>query len=272
MGKSTVQYFIIALIISMAFAYLMGWNQNGENHEEEAMRVAAENNQEEELIETEFEGIQLKRWTQDHTSYQIVVNIPMFGIEEIDNFFEEDAEQRVEHFIALIEHNGRVSESHPGVFYLTTDLYQSGEDLFSVVQSEETYTGGANFDQKSYVYLVDLKAEEFVDQSDLFDHPFAAQERFFELVEEGLRESEYYADYILEDELQKWLSQDEYDFSNVFIRNKNLVVKFDKYEVTSGVAGMPEIEVDLDEMKEFMNEEWIERIEAIEETSEEYFL
>lgn len=35
---------------------------------------------------------------------------------------------------------------------------------------------------------------------------------------------------------------------------------------------MPEVEVPIDEMKEFMNEEWLERIEAIDETTDEYYL
>lgn len=111
-----------------------------------------------------------------------------------------------------------------------------------------------------------------MDPIDLFDQPFEAQDKFFELVEKNLRASDYYSNYIMEDQLQEWLNQDQYDFSNVFIRDHNLVVKFDKYEVTAGVAGMPEVEVPIDEMKEFMNEEWLERIEAIDETTDEYYL
>lgn len=194
------------------------------------------------------------------------------GVKAISQFFDEEAEQRIEHFIALLEHSGNVSPSHQGAYFVTTDLYKSGEEFFSVVMAEETYTGGANFDQKSSVYLVDLLTEDFVDPIDLFDQPFEAQDKFFELVEKNLRASDYYSNYIMEDQLQEWLNQDQYDFSNVFIRDHNLVVKFDKYEVTAGVAGMPEVEVPIDEMKEFMNEEWLERIEAIDETTDEYYL
>ncbi|MFC0015170.1 MULTISPECIES: DUF3298 and DUF4163 domain-containing protein [Allobacillus] len=272
MTDKTLPYFVTALLISMAAAHVFGWNESEPTAYEKAIPVMGEEKLEEEIIDTDYEEVKIKRLIEKAETYELQVEFPIFQVKKIDRFFEEDAEQRIEHFIALLEHSGNVSPSHQGAFYVTTDLYKSGKDLFSVVMSEETYTGGANFDQKASVYLVDLLNEDFVDPLDLFDQPFAAQDKFFELVEKNLRASEYYSNYILEDQLQEWLNQDEYDFSNVFIRDNNLVVKFDKYEVTAGVAGMPEIEVPIDEMKEFMNEDWLERIEAIDETTDEYYL
>lgn len=83
-------------------------------------------------------------------TYELQVEIPLFGVKAIDQFFDEEAEQRIEHFIALLEHSGNVSPSHQGAYFVTTDLYKSGEEFFSVVMAEETYTGGANFDQKIF--------------------------------------------------------------------------------------------------------------------------
>ena len=272
MKDKTIPYFVIALIISMSIGYLFGWDKTESIEYEEALPVMSKNNVEDEIVDTDFEEVKIKRLNEKAKTYELQVEIPLFGVKAIDQFFDEEAEQRIEHFIALLEHSGNVSPSHQGAYFVTTDLYKSGEEFFSVVMAEETYTGGANFDQKSSVYLVDLLTEDFVDPIDLFDQPFEAQDKFFELVEKNLRASDYYSNYIMEDQLQEWLNQDQYDFSNVFIRDHNLVVKFDKYEVTAGVAGMPEVEVPIDEMKEFMNEEWIERIEAIDETTDEYYL
>lgn len=91
----------------------------------------SKNNVEDEIVDTDFEEVKIKRLNEKAKTYELQVEIPLFGVKAIDQFFDEEAEQRIEHFIALLEHSGNVSPSHQGAYFVTTDLYKSGEEFFS---------------------------------------------------------------------------------------------------------------------------------------------
>lgn len=274
--KSNVfSVFVIALVVSIIIGeiFFTSSEDRSYDHVTPVLSIVHSVSEEESVEETTYEGISILKRSGDAGTYQYTLQIPQFGQDRLDAYFQADAESRLDHFVALLESSGRVSVDHPGAFYLNTNLYLAGSDLFSAVQTVETYTGGANFDQQAHVYLADLLSGTLVDQKELFDDPIGAQDVLLATAEEALRASEYYSDYILDDELDAWVNQESYNFTNLFIKNDQFVIKFDKYEVTAGVAGMPEVEIPIADLEEFINEYWLERIQAGEEEAlDDYYL
>lgn len=107
MKDKTIPYFVIALIISMSIGYLFGWDKTESIEYEEALPVMSKNNVEDEIVDTDFEEVKIKRLNEKAKTYELQVEIPLFGVKQSISSFDEEAEQRIEHFIALLEHSGK---------------------------------------------------------------------------------------------------------------------------------------------------------------------
>ncbi len=212
-----------------------------------------------EIIESEFTKIQLKRLKKEEPTYTLDIELPFFMDKKLDSTVRKHIKHLIEEFFAISK--GNVSKERRGNLTVKANVYLSGKDLYSVVLHEEIYSGGANANQQAKVWLADLKDDRFVVQETIFNDPEEAKEIIRPLVKEALLNSEQYKDYILEDELEKWMEKEEYHFENMFIRDGHLVFIFNKYEVVAGAAGMPEIEIPISEVEHLINPDWYKRID-----------
>lgn len=255
MEFKTVKTFLISLGISMIIGYLFVPKIFIDAEQSEAdLRFERSA----EFIETDYEGIKIKKIERKEPTYNIDIEIPSFTNEKLNIVIKEHVKHIKEEFFISIK--GQVTEERQGYLTVRTDIYLSGPDLYSIVLSEEFYTGGANANQKAKVWLVDLKEEKFVPQDIIFNDLEEAKDQVRSLVKEELINSSQYEGYILEEELERWVTKDDYRFENMYITDGYLVFKFNKYEVAAGATGMPEVKVPISEVKDLIKPEWYERI------------
>ncbi|WP_162297917.1 DUF3298 and DUF4163 domain-containing protein [Halalkalibacillus sediminis] len=247
--------FLVTLLISLALGQLYLWYTESD---EQSMPVFTE-----EVVKanaTEYEEIRIQPLHKQAKTYELNFQVPVFKDENLTNFFEKQVQTMKTQFLTAIKMYDQVSAERRGSLYITTDIYEGGEGLYSIVIDEESYTGGANVNQRTKVFLVDMKSKELVDRSKIFKDPNQARDVLLPLVEEGLVKQ--YEGYVLEDELNKWLSQEGYDFSNLYVRDGAFVFKFNKYEVLAGAAGMPEVVIPISEVKDLIDDEWLKRFQS----------
>ncbi|TFB21756.1 DUF3298 domain-containing protein [Filobacillus milosensis] len=250
-AKQTVKYFVVAFIISLIVGYV--FSSVFSNAEE--IYVDKENDFD--IVDTEFEGIRLLTLNQKEELYTIKFELPVFESGGLNNFFKGYMQRTQKQFLSDIRNN--VSKERPGSLYVSLDIYPSGEQLYSLVFKEEFYTGGANVNQISHVWMVDLESNHIIRQADLFKNIKEARKVIMPKVQEALLAQPELG--VFEDELEEWVNNQNYLFGNMFIRDGNLSFIFDKYEITPGAAGMPEVNIPMDdEIKALFKDEWKKRL------------
>ncbi|GEL77530.1 DUF3298 and DUF4163 domain-containing protein [Tenuibacillus multivorans] len=249
-SRQTMKYFFVAFVVSVLVGYIFT-----------AIFSSAEDidvGKDFDIVETEFEGIRMLTFDKQEELYEIKFQLPVFESDRLNNYFKRYMKQTNQEFLNTIK--GNVTEERPGSLYVILDIYSSGTDLYSLVSSEEAYTGGANVNQTKEVWMVDLQTNKLIQQSTLFENIQQARDVIMPQVRDALLESEY---GVFEDELNDWMKQPNYDFNNMYIRDGNLVFKFDKYEVAPGASGMPEVDIPIDEeIRGLFKQEWLQRIEG----------
>ncbi|WP_188207865.1 DUF3298 and DUF4163 domain-containing protein [Alkalibacillus aidingensis] len=274
MGIKTVRYFLIALLVSMAVGYIFFTPDEEGASSLLALETESDTKLTEdgEVEESGYPSINIRTVSRETDTYSIYVQVPVFEYDELNEFFGDYAQQIMNEFFHEMEDIGRVNSEIRGNLSLKVDVYPAGDDLYSIVFNEETFTGGASVNQRTKVWVVDLTEGELVDRTTFFKDPREAQEVLFPMIEQKLKDSQYYSPYILEDELDQWLAQTDYYFQNMFIRDGHLVFKFNKYEVLAGVAGTPEVEILISDVEDLFKDEWLERIRVEDESLNDFYM
>ncbi|WP_027964865.1 DUF3298 and DUF4163 domain-containing protein [Halalkalibacillus halophilus] len=260
MGIQMLRYFLVALFLSMLVGLILF------SPLEEG--IASEEVEE----ESAYENIYIRTIIDREEDYKTQIEIPIFQYEQLNIYFAQYAEQVKQQFLQELEELDSVDSHRPGDLIVGLEIYPAGEQIYSLVFAEEAYTGGANVNQRTKVEMVDLNTGELIDRDQLFNDPEAAWKELSEMVAERLEKSEYYKDYILDEELSAWKNQTTPDFHQMFIRDGEVVFKFNKYEVVAGVAGMPEIGIPIKDAEELFHPEWLERLNLEQNSSSDYYL
>ncbi|MDA3128758.1 DUF3298 domain-containing protein [Aliibacillus thermotolerans] len=214
------------------------------------------------LKETEFDDIQLLQWQKNDELYEMNIQLPIFTTDALNAQMKKYMEEQITAFLEAID--GHVTSKRPGNLYITVDILKSGIGLYSLVFSEQIYTGGANWNDTNTVLLADVEKDQFMQQANLFQDVVKAREIIRPLVVEELKKDENLDGYLLEDQIEKWLRDPDYQFQNMYIdcANKRLGFIFDKYEVAAGVVGMPQVYLPLDEkLFSLFKDTWQERMQ-----------
>ncbi|RKJ60634.1 hypothetical protein D7X33_27580, partial [Butyricicoccus sp. 1XD8-22] len=72
------------------------------------------------------------------------------------------------------------------------NIYPAMDQLYSIVFTEESYIGGANSRQSNTVFLVDLKNEQFIKQTEIINNTKENREKLYNLLFKAFKQSEEY--------------------------------------------------------------------------------
>ncbi|SEQ52558.1 DUF3298 and DUF4163 domain-containing protein [Piscibacillus halophilus] len=250
-AKQTVKYFVIAFIISFIIGNILSAIFSS------AEEIHVDQEKDFDIVETDFDEIRLLTYETKEDLYSIKFELPFFKSEGLNNFFKGYMKRTNDQFLTVIE--GNVTEERPGNLNVNLDIYESGEDLYSLVFTESEYTGGANVNETGHTWLVDLKKNRIIKQGELFKNTRKARDIIRPKVQQALLDQPDLG--VFEEELDQWVNQPKYMFENMFIRDGKLVFRFDKYEITPGAAGMPEVEISIDEdIQSLFKKNWAKRL------------
>ncbi|MFC0015006.1 MULTISPECIES: polysaccharide deacetylase family protein [Allobacillus] len=107
--------------------------------------------------------------------------------------------------------------------------------------------------------MVDVEQERFIEQEEILIDNKENRNKIYRLLLERFQQQE--DSYLFEDFLKEWTENEDNQFTNMFFKDQSVVFKFDKYEVTAGAAGSPEISIPFHKMEDIFTDEWKEKID-----------
>ncbi|MET3683871.1 hypothetical protein ABID56_001987 [Alkalibacillus flavidus] len=266
MKQKPFRYFLLALAIS----YIVGLVLFAPNNEEsQSVHAVLEDG---ETDHTTYPDIQLRTISKQESDYTLYVQTPVFQSDSLNQFFGDYVEQVMNQFFHGVDVRKRLDDDVPADLKLTVELGEAGQGLYAVRFHEESYTGGATIKQSVKSWMVDLDAGELLDRETLFSDVDAAKDQAFALIDKQLKTSEQYQDYLLEAELDGWLAQTDYHFTNMYIDDGQVVFHFNPYQVASGAAGMPEVIVPIQQFESLIKEKWLDRLEIDDEAGFDFYM
>ena len=207
-----------------------------------------------------YHGIDIVTLIKDDPGYHYAVHYPEFGDKQLNQAINDYVSLAKDDFFANLEENKAFLHEQAGSFYLLFDIHPIVEGVYSIVFSNESYVGGANGQQSSKVFIVDLNENRFISQAEMINDTDVNRDKLLQLLKERFEQSKSYRDYFFVDELERWITDEKLPFEKVYLTDQELVFKFDKYQVTAGVAGSPEIAFSYDQVVDLLTDGWIEKL------------
>lgn len=222
----------------------------------------------EDVTQSYYPGIQIATDVQEESHYHTAVHYPIFKDDKLNEEIATLVEKETKRYLEEVADNETLlmEREWQASFYLTFDLYPVEDDLYSVVFNVASYVTGANGRQSSTIFMVDLAEEAFLTAEAIIQTDEATREVIYSALNKRFETSDDYREMFFNDALKDW--SETTDFSNLYLTDEAVMFKFDKYEVTAGAAGSPEIAIPLEEAGGFLKEVWVERL-AIADVKEE---
>jgi peptidoglycan-N-acetylglucosamine deacetylase len=208
-----------------------------------------------------YPGVNIISEITEETTYNIAIHYPEFNDQTLNKKISEYISKSEEEFLSEVNKNKELLKEYPATLYISFEIHQFAKDTYSIVFNVESYVSGANGIQSSKVFLVDVNNNNFIQQTEILIDNEQNRNKIYELLLNEFEQSEHYNLYLFKDNLKKWVEDENNTFSNVFLTNELVVFKFDKYVVTAGAAGSPEISIPLIEIRDLITDEWKKRMD-----------
>lgn len=208
-----------------------------------------------------YPGVDIITEITDETSHNMAIHYPKFNDQTLNKKISDYVTKSEKEFLSEVNKNKEFLKEVPASLYILFDIHRFAKDYYSIVFNKESFVSGANGLQSSKVFLVDINNNKFIQQTEILIDNGQTRNKIYHLLLNEFEQSEEYSLYFFKDYLKKWVEDENNKFSNMFLTNKSVVFKFDKYVVTAGAAGSPEITISLNKMRDLITDEWKKRID-----------
>ncbi|MDX8046830.1 polysaccharide deacetylase family protein [Gracilibacillus sp. S3-1-1] len=216
---------------------------------------------------SQYSGVDIITDTLEEETFYKAIHYPKFKEQSLNDAIGKYVSEIEQSFQEELDKQDIESlQEHPAQLYVTFDIYPVTDEVYSIVFEEEGYFGGANPRLHNKVFIVDLETNRLIKQTEIIQNTKENKEELHNLLFNGFKDSEQYSPFLNEDYLKAWIQQENNEFSNMYLTNQSVVFAFDKYEVTAGAAGMPEIELPFEQVREILSDEWLERLNEQDKT------
>ncbi|OQM44742.1 hypothetical protein B6A27_14870 [Anoxybacillus sp. UARK-01] len=254
-------FMMIAGIALSLFFFIKG---DGAKHQDHHIK-----GKNEKMEHTKYSGVDIITNTDDEETYRSAIHYPKFQGERLNREIGQYVKSTEQKFHEELGKGDQTFlKKRPAVFYLTFDIYPVMDHIYSIVFHEESYYGGANGNQRVKVFIVDVENDQFINQTEMIQNTEQAKEKLYHLLLNAFKQSKQYGPFLFEEELENKMKQDG-AYANMYLTNQSFVFIFDKYEVTAGAAGTPEISLSYDQVKNILTEKWADRLSIIPDKPED---
>ena len=256
MRRTKGMYRILFVLGLLLLGYLIfGFLQDTKEERKEEVKT-----NELKVASSKYSGVDLITEITDKEKYQMAVHYPKFKSKGLNKEIENYVSSVEKDFLTAVNENEIYLKNHVANLYLLVDIYQNTKNTYSIVFSEESYVAGANGQQKSRIYLVDVEEGAFIQPTKILKDTEQSRKELYVLLSEKFKNSKEYSPLFFEEDFKDWVMNEKNHFSNLYFKDKSAVFKFNKYEVTAGAAGMPEIIVPLEDIQDLLTDEWKDRL------------
>lgn len=253
--KSTIYLIIIFGILGVILSSYFPLKGN------DADPFKKNNESSEETDHSVYPGVDIITEITDEMTHNIAIHYPEFYDQDLNKKISEYVTESEKEFLNEVKKNKEFLKEYPASLYILFDIHQFAKDTYSIVFNKESFVTGANGKQSSKVFLVDINNNNFIQQTEILIDNEQNRNKIYHLLLNEFEQSEEYSLYFFKDQLKKWVEYENNKFQNMFLTNKSVVFKFDKYVVTAGAAGSPEISIPLNKMRDLITDEWKKRMD-----------
>ncbi|RBP67332.1 peptidoglycan/xylan/chitin deacetylase (PgdA/CDA1 family) [Alkalibaculum bacchi] len=214
--------------------------------------------------QTAYPGVDIITEIHDERMYHIAIHYPKFKDESLNEQIQKYVSSSKKKFFDEVAQKKKYLNEFPASLYILFDIHPVAQDVYSIVFHVESYAMGANGFQGSKVFIVDVNENSIIQQTEILVDNEQNRNKLYTLLLDEFEKSEEYKPYFFEEELKKWIEDENNRFSHMFIRDHSIVFKFDKYVVTAGAAGSPEISIPLQKVRNLLTDEWQKKLNLIE--------
>ncbi|CQR47372.1 Peptidoglycan-N-acetylmuramic acid deacetylase PdaC [Paraliobacillus sp. PM-2] len=257
---------LLFIIIGIAIFFIKPlWSENNKNEIDE------KKDHERTTEPSEYRGIDIKTVVIEEEVYKMAIHYPDLQSKSLNKPINAYISQSKKIFFDEIEHNLEFlkQKDRSGTYNLSFDIYEAADNIYSIVFMDESYVAGANGKQSSKVFMVNKVDESFISSKELLIDNSASRSKIHKLLLKAFQQSDTYKDFFFEEELKKWIEDEQQTFEKTYITKENLVFKFDKYEVTAGAAGSPEIAIPISDAKDIIKSRWLDLLDVEDKTDSE---
>ncbi len=106
-------------------------------------------------------------------------------------------------------------------FSISFEIYPVNDLIYSIVFSEESYTGGANGEHYAKVFIVDLDNSRVIQPHEIVKQTNESLEKLYEFLLAAFQDSEY-EEMLFEEDLKNWVENKERPLPSLFVTNEAL--------------------------------------------------
>ncbi|MFL0507536.1 polysaccharide deacetylase family protein [Ureibacillus sp. 179-F W5.1 NHS] len=216
-----------------------------------------------------YSGVNIVSEVSDETTYHMAVHYPKFKDQQLNQGITDYVTESKENFLNEVKNNKEFLKENIAELNISFNIYPVAENVYSIVFSNESYVVGANGFQSTKVFLVDIHNHQYIQQTDILIDNEQNRGKIYQLLLNAFEQSEEYSLYFFKEDLKNWIEDENNHFSNMYLTDKSVIFKFNEYEVTAGAAGSPEISIPIDQFKDFLTDEWKNKLKVKVQTDEQ---
>ncbi|WP_160719382.1 polysaccharide deacetylase family protein [Isachenkonia alkalipeptolytica] len=241
-GKKVAWSLVLITILFMTVIILGddGFGNNGDSN--------ADSEDDVKISESAYPGIDIKAVIDESETYRMAIHYPVFEAPSLNQEIEAYVDSAKKQFFREVDKNQQHLKERPATFNVSFDIYRVSDEVYGIAFDEQSFVGGANGRQEGQIYHMNLESEEVFNPEQVIVDSQNNRKALYNYVLKEFQESEEYRDFFFKEYLQDLMLNSPDLFRKIILKDRELLLKFDKYEVTAGAAGMPEITVPLEEI------------------------
>ncbi|WP_413380963.1 polysaccharide deacetylase family protein [Alkalihalobacillus sp. 1P02AB] len=254
---------ILVIVVSSFFFSLLKKNTETIQAQEVIVshgQIIDENDQN---FETKYSGIDVVSKTKQTEIYTSSIVVPETGIEAIDKNVHEWLRNKEKEFLEQVDLNKDIfNEEHLAHLNIQMTTQQITSHIYSFIFSNYQYYGGANGNQDITTFTIDLKKGKILELEEVLAVNKDSVDTIYQLAFSLLQEDEERFSFVFEDQLKDALTKPtNWKWS---LSSDVFSLYFDKYEIAAGAVGLMQVDIPLDEILTYINEDILIDSEKVE--------
>ena len=207
-----------------------------------------------------YPGLNIKTETKETNLYTFSVSQPYTENKQINESLDEWINQQKKEFTTEIENQENTLKENEFRAHLNIQLETEkiADKIYTLEFEAYHISGGANGMTKMKPFVIDLNQNKLLQLNDVLQLNETATESIQELILDELHSNPEVSDYIFDDMTEQALKDPEkWDWS---VSRQGMTFYFDEYEIAAGAAGAIKVEIPMEKIKPYLNQELAEKI------------
>lgn len=211
-----------------------------------------------ERAESKYPGVDIITRTQDVNGIIIHEQYPDFQTESLNRAMQTFVKNERQNFAEELGNTKPSKNKQIKPYYrLYFDIFQIGEQAYSIVMHTEKSYAGANAEIRVQPFIINLKKDEVIDSQKLYAEE--DYEKLSTFILEKLKSDEKIGSYIIDEAYQNFLKEHHLG-ERLVLTQEGAQFIFEPYSVGARAAGSPTVSLTLEELAQYLTDDAVKTI------------